>query len=76
LGIGAAAIAEMEQRAKAFGATHTTFNTMAMDRHLRVFTRLGYREYKARSVTYPVADIVGAGWPSEYQVAAFLEKEL
>lgn len=67
----------MERRAKAFGATHTTFNTMAMERHLRVFKEgLGYREYKPRSVTYPVADIVGAGWPSEYQVAAFLEKEL
>jgi GNAT superfamily N-acetyltransferase len=77
LGIGATAIREMERRAKAFGATHTTFNTMAVDRHLRVFKEeLGYREYKARKPSYSVADIVGAGWPSNYSVAAFLEKEL
>lgn len=77
LGIGATAIREMERRAKAFGATHTTFNTMAVDRHLRVFKEeLGYREYKARKPSYSVADIVGAGWPSNYSVAAFLEKEI
>ncbi|PVG02680.1 hypothetical protein CPB86DRAFT_696466 [Serendipita vermifera] len=77
LGIGATAIREMERRAKAFGATHTTFNTMAVDRHLRVFKEeLGYREYKARKPSYSVADIVGAGWPSNYSVAAFLEKEV
>lgn len=77
LGVGAAAIQEMERRAKCLGATHTTFNTMAMDRHLRVFKEvLGYHEYKARNATYSVSDIVGAGWPSNYQVAAFLEKQL
>ena len=77
LGIGTAAIQEMERRAKTFGASHTTFNTMAVERHLRVFKEeLGYREYKARSATYSVADVVGAGFPSSYHVAAFLEKAL
>ena len=77
LGIGARAIQEMERRAKAFGATHTTFNTMAVERHLRVFKEeLGYTEYKPRSATYSVADLVGAGFPATYQVAAFLEKAL
>lgn len=77
LGIGATAIQEMERRAKAFGATHTTFNTMALDRHLRVFKEtLGYREYKPRMAIYSMSDIVGAGWPSNCQIAAFLEKEL
>jgi GNAT superfamily N-acetyltransferase len=77
LGIGAIAIQEMERRARAFGATHTTFNTMAVERHLRVFKEeLGYIEYKSRSATYSVADVVGAGFPPTYQVAAFLEKAL
>lgn len=77
LGIGAAAIQEMERRAKCLGATHTTFNTMAMERHLRVFKEvLGYHEYKPRNATYAISDIVGAGWPSNCHIAAFLEKEL
>lgn len=77
LGIGVAAIQEMESRAAAIGATHTTFNTMAVERHLRVFKeQLGYREYKAREVAYPAAEIVGAALPQDYQVAAFLEKQL
>ncbi|KAG8808816.1 hypothetical protein FRC18_004838 [Serendipita sp. 400] len=77
LGIGSAAIKEMERRAKTFGATHTTFNTMAMERHLRLFKEeLGYREYKPRSQMYSVSDVVGAGLPEQYSVAAFLEKAL
>jgi hypothetical protein len=67
----------MERRAKALGATHTTFNTMAVERHLRVFKEeLGYTEYKPRNATYSVADVVGAGFPPSYQVAAFLDKAL
>ena len=69
LGIGSRAIKEMEQRAKLFGATHTTINTMAVERHLHVFKeKLGYTEYKPRSATY---NVVGA----ECQLA-FLEKAL
>ncbi|CAG7845981.1 SubName: Full=Uncharacterized protein {ECO:0000313/EMBL:CCA69271.1} [Serendipita indica DSM 11827] len=77
LGVGAAAIQEMERRAKSFGATHTTFNTMATERHLRVFKDLGYHEFKPRSpLTYSVADVVGVGMPASSCVAAFLEKAL
>lgn len=77
LGIGMAAIKEMERRAQTFGASHTTFNTMAVERHLRVFKEeLGYREYKARTATYSVSDVIGAGFPPNYHIAAFLEKAL
>lgn len=76
LGIGAAAMANMESRARMMGALAVTLNTPAVDRLLRRYGAMGYREYKARSRMYSAAEVQGAGLPADYEVAAFLEKRL
>ena len=76
LGVGAAAMANMESRARMMGALAVTLNTPAVDRLLRRYGTMGYREYKTRSRMYSTAEVRGAGLPAEYEVAAFLEKVL
>jgi ribosomal protein S18 acetylase RimI-like enzyme len=76
LGVGVAAIQNMERRAQMMGAVFVTLNTPAVERPLRKYTSMGYREYKSRSRAYSISDVRNAGLPEEYEVAAFLEKSL
>jgi len=76
LGVGAAAMRNMEDRARVMGAIFVTLNTPAIDRSLRKYISMGYREYKPRSRVYSSNDVRNAGLPEEYEVAAFLEKSL
>ncbi|KIM29028.1 hypothetical protein M408DRAFT_127082 [Serendipita vermifera MAFF 305830] len=76
LGIGAAAIQNMEERARMMGAIFVTMNTPAVERPLRKYLAMGYREYKPRSRVYSASDVRNAGLPEDYETAAFLEKSL
>lgn len=76
LGVGAAAMRNMEDRARMLGAIFVTLNTPAIERPLRKYLSMGYREYKPRCRVYSSNDVRGAGLPEEYEVAAFLEKSL
>lgn len=76
LGVGVAAMRNMEERARMMGALYVTLNTPAVERPLRKYLSMGYREYKARSRVYSSADVRNAGLPEEYETAAFLEKSL
>lgn len=76
LGVGAAAMRNMEERARTMGAIVVTLNTPAVERPLRKYLSMGYREYKPRSRVYSADDIRDAGLTEDYEVAAFLEKSL
>jgi ribosomal protein S18 acetylase RimI-like enzyme len=76
LGVGVAAMRNMEERARMMGALYVTLNTPAVERPLRKYLSMGYREYKARSRVYSSSDVRNAGLPEEYETAAFLEKSL
>lgn len=76
LGVGVAAMQNMEMRAQMMGAIFVTLNTPAVEKHLRKYTSMGYREYKPRSRVYSISDVRNAGLSEDYEVAAFLEKSL
>jgi GNAT superfamily N-acetyltransferase len=76
LGVGAAAMRNMEERARMIGAIFVTLNTPAIERPLRKYLSMGYREYKPRSRAYSSGDVRDAGLPEDYETAAFLEKSL
>jgi ribosomal protein S18 acetylase RimI-like enzyme len=76
LGVGAAAMQNMEERARMMGAIFVTLNTPAIERPLRKYMSMGYREYKPRGRVYSSADVRNAGLPEDYETAAFLEKSL
>ncbi|KAG8846920.1 hypothetical protein FRB91_000346 [Serendipita sp. 411] len=76
LGVGAAAMQNMEERARMMGAMYVTLNTPAVERLLRRYATMGYREYKPRRRVYSPADVRDGGLSEDYEVAAFLEKSL
>lgn len=76
LGVGAAAMQNMEERARMMGAIFVTLNTPAIERPLRKYMSMGYREYKPRGRVYSSSDVRNAGLPEDYETAAFLEKSL
>ena len=77
LGVGMAAMMEMERRAREIGALFITLNTMATPKNIQIYSQLGYREFKPRLASgYSAQDVLGSGVATVESAACFFEKPL